>query len=166
MKKLITVILTLCFILSMSVIMFADGTTTITTTVPAATYTLNIPADQEISFGQQRVNLGTVTVTNSQGFASGKNLKVKITYDVFSSDSVSTTIPYTLIRYEQGDYDSKILSGGSIIFLGNTNGTVDEKAKDMDALYMEILSTDWGKALAGDYSTIITFTSEVISSSN
>ena len=177
MKKLIAAILTLIIILSASVNVLADGTTTLTTTVPAATYTLNIPADQEIAYAANSTNIGNVTVTDSTGFGRGKNLQVTITYNAFSCDSVNTTIPYIIKPYHQSDKTNggivgALNSGDTFTFAGQSNGTVTENAKfifndeayEMDYLRVDITSENWGKALAGEYSTIITFTSEVVSS--
>ncbi len=173
MKKLIAAILTLILILSVSANVLADGTTTLTTTVPSATYTLNIPADQEIAFGACESDIGNVTVTDSAGFAKGKDLKVTITYDAFSSDSVNTTIPYKINprSSENLNLNTNILySGDHLIFRGISNGAVAKKAElekySVDYLNIKIASEDWGKALAGEYSSTITFTSEVVSSEN
>lgn len=177
MKKLIAILLTSILFLSVSVNVFADGTTTLTTSVPAATYTLNIPADQEITFGANKSNIGNVTVTNSEGFAIGKDLKVTVTYDAFSSDSVSTKIPYEIeLGYEESVSGNTLAlpSGDSLTFEGKSNGTVSEKAKlfvyngsgSVGRILIVIDSADWGKALAGEYSSTITFTSEVVSSGN
>ena len=97
MKKLASFLLVLAMILSMGTLAFADGTTTLSTTVPAAQYTLNIPADQTIPFGATSADIGNVTVSDSSGFAVGKNIKVTVTYDAFSSSDVSTTIPFELV---------------------------------------------------------------------
>ena len=80
MKKLTTLVLALALAASLAVPAFAANTTTLTTTVPAATYTLNIPADQEIPFGATETNIGSISVTDGTGFAVGKNLKVTLTY--------------------------------------------------------------------------------------
>lgn len=61
MKKLTTLVLALALAASLAVPAFAANTTTLTTTVPAATYTLNIPADQEIPFGAMETNIGSVS---------------------------------------------------------------------------------------------------------
>ena len=75
MKKFLTVILAIIMIIPSTMILcYAESTTTLTTTVPGATYTLNIPANQEITFGATETNIGNVTVTDSNGFAEGKNL--------------------------------------------------------------------------------------------
>ena len=74
MKKLLAVVLAMLTVFSFGTVAFAANTTTLTTTVPDAEYTLNIPADQEIPFGATSTDIGNVTVTNASGFAVGKNL--------------------------------------------------------------------------------------------
>ena len=181
MKKLIAIVLAALTVLSFSTVAFAADTTTLTTTVPDATYTLNIPADQEITFGKTVSDIGKVTVANSSGFAEGKNLQVTLTYDNFKADGVSTTIPYFIYLYgswynsgvspvDSGTMHVKKESGSSLIFKGKASG----ECGDMDwgktefdtrTLRVEIDSTDWGKALGGEYSSTITFTAEVVSES-
>lgn len=176
MKKIVSIILVLVTILSMGTMAFADGTTTLTTTVPDAKYTLNIPADQTVTFGAPSTEIGNVTIGDSSGFAEGKNVQVTISYSAFTSDEVSTTIPFLLRAYYPnpsttvmgGDKFQDITSGGIITFLGRSSGSVSEKAVhpdiawDMTKLIAEITSEDWGKALGGDYTATITFTSEVV----
>ena len=97
MKKIFAILLAVTLLASMAtVVSAAESTTTLSTTVPAASYTLNIPADQTIEFGATETNIGNVTVTNSAGFAEGKNLSVTVTYDEFTSAGLSTTIPFSL----------------------------------------------------------------------
>ena len=174
MKKTLAAILIvgMAFILPLSAL--ADGTTTLTTTVPDATYTLNIPADQEIPFGATRTNIGNVTVTDSTGFAEGKNLEVTADFDEIKCENTSTTIPYkirlSLIGIENPDSSDEYLESGDFLtFPGTAQGTVEENATilpqgvfGVSGLNIEINSTDWGQALAGEYATTITFTSEVV----
>jgi len=176
MKKLFSILLAVAMLASVATVASAANTTVLTTTVPAATYTLNIPADQEISFGATKTNIGAISVTDAAGFAVGKNLKVTIAYDAFTCDGVTTTIPYTVNLYGV-DYQnsSKVtqqeqLSGSSFVFLGQSNGEVKEYTQTVSGTYTyefketEILidSEDWGKALAGEYTATITFTAEVV----
>lgn len=154
---------------------YADGTTTLTTTVPAASYTLNIPADQTIEFGTEEKVIGSLTVTESSGFAKGKNLSVNISYTPFSCLNVSTTIPFSLSFYDQENGQSQSISdGGNVTFLGNEDGTVTEipweerTAKPgsyytYEMLKIGVSNRNWGKALAGEYTASITFTAEVVS---
>lgn len=171
MKKLLSLALALLMLASVATVALAS-TTTLTTTVPPATYTLNIPADQEIPFGETKHSIGTVTVTDAAGFAIGKNLKVTIDCDAFACEGVPTTIPFSI---DCADDDQVIHGNGlnvrELTFYGSVYGGVTEYARfgshTSDTWYnkdmsVSIASTDWGKALAGDYTATITFTAEVV----
>ena len=182
MKKLFAIILAVAMLASMAVIVSAaeatkTATTTLTTNVQPANYTLNIPGEYHIDFGDTYENIGAVTITGATGFAVGKNVKVAISYTDFTSENVSTTIPFilTLENKEQGKNVS-VASGDSFIFKGKDSGDVEEYTKhaygtpgiqgymnlNMDAMVVRSKSEDWGKALAGDYTATITFTAEVV----
>lgn len=188
MKKLFALALAVVMVASMSTVAFAaESTTTLTATVPAASYTLNIPANQEISFGTTQADIGNITVTDASGFAIGKNLEVTISYDAFTSNGISTQIPYTLSLYAAGSEENTgssayhsakedLPSGSSILFSGNASGAVAEYIKletnyvtttgtkmiPVTSIRFNALSEDWGKALAGEYTSTITFTAEVV----
>ena len=169
MKKTLALVLMLASLSAFSTTVFAENTTTLTTTVPDATYTLNIPADQEITFGATDTNIGNITVTESTGFADGKNLNVTVTYDHFKCEDVATTIPYKFGIESEKAIGFAVDSGNYVTFAGKVDGSVSEKAYLADDSNMLIQgvairakSEDWGKALAGNYSTTITFTSEVV----
>lgn len=175
MKKIVSIILVLVTVLSMSTMAFADGTTTLTTTVPAATYTLNIPADQTIAFGATSTEIGNVTVSNSAGFAEGKNIKVTFVYDSFKCEDTTTVIPFSiypgLSAGVSASGDWTISSGKCITFRGTSDGTATERGgiklsngNYVDVVVINVLidSANWGKALGGDYTATITFTSEVV----
>lgn len=175
MKKLFAALLAVLMVVSMATVVSAE-TTTLTTTVPDAEYVLNVPKDQEITFGATSTDIGYVSVTGASGFAVGKNLKVTLTYDAFKSEGVSTTIPFTITRYgTTADGDShtqpvELASGSAITFKGKPNGSTDEYIVSQVDSYtytnknysVNILSEDWGKALGGDYTAVITFTAEVV----
>ena len=176
MKKLIAIVLAIMMLASMATIVSAANTTTLTTTVPAATYTLNIPADQEIPFGATKTNIGAISVTDAAGFAEGKNLSITLTYGDFTCANVSTTIPINIAGFYKGiKSDSSngtatvdIPSGDSLVLKGTSNGDVSAPGYyvggrfTLDSLLLKIDSEDWGKALAGEYTTTITFTAEVV----
>lgn len=178
MKKLLATLLTMGMVFSCSTAAFAANETVLTTTVPDVTYTLNIPVNQEIPFGATSTDIGNVTITNSNGFAHGKNIHVTLTYDDLKSNDVSTTIPYEVFACGETlagrEYSELQGPGAFLLFLGQSNGSCDEnmrlwvegdgQAYKNLALRVKINSTDWGKALAGEYSSTITFTAEVVSS--
>ena len=177
MKKLIALIVMTAALLSASFVVASAGETKLTTTVPDASYTLNIPVNQEITFGAITTSIGNVTVTGASGFAVNKNLEVTLTWDDFKADGVTTTIPFTIQakhKNANGFYDmvgDEINSGGKLTFYGKIDGTCDEyfhernSSVNAEGFWVSIGSTDWGKALAGEYSSVITFTSEVVSAS-
>lgn len=169
MKKLLALVLAVMMVASMAVVASAESTTTLTTTVPAATYTLNIPADQEIEFGADNTNIGSLYITDATGFAEGKNLEVTITYDAFKSNTVATTIPFAIdLIYDNANTVGNITSGSAVTFWGQENGSTCKYAretsygKDLENFFIVMDSADWGKALAGEYTATITFTAEVV----
>lgn len=186
MKKLSALILALALLVSVIPAAYAanatPNTTTLTTTVPSASYVLNIPADQTITFGDLETNIGNVTITESKNFAEGKNVDVTVEYAPFAAEAaeISTTIPYRLWQMEKvtgGQVSHSIASGAKMTFKGKSDGTVAELTEfiassgvgsalghtySMKNLIVKINSTDWGKALAGNYKSTITFTSEIV----
>ena len=174
MKKLLAILLAVTMLASMAIVASASETTILTTSVPAATYTLNIPANQEIPYGKTSTEIGTVTITDANGFAPGKDVKVTVSYTDFTCEDVTTTIPFYLsgtydYTYSStGDKYSTINSGDSMLFKCDTTNRLTRALHPDDANYkltkieVRISSNDWGKALAGEYSATITFTAEVV----
>ncbi|MBQ6890094.1 MAG: hypothetical protein IJN53_03655 [Oscillospiraceae bacterium] len=175
MKKFFAMLLVVTMIASMATVVSAADTTTLTTTVPAATYTLNIPADQEVPFGATEFSIGNVTVSNTAGFAEEKNLVITVTYDSFECENTSTVIPYVLCRKlpAGAGATSELPSGSNFRFWGKNDGTTYEQASVrkvggaethyfIEGFYLKMTSEDWGKALAGEYTSTITFTAEVV----
>ena len=101
MKKLLATLLTMGMVFSCSTAAFAANETVLTTTVPDATYTLNIPANQEIPFGATSTDIGNVTVMDSSGFAQGKDLEVTAVFDEMKCENTNTTIPYRIDVYKR-----------------------------------------------------------------
>lgn len=187
MKKAIYFVLAVLLVVSLAPsVLAADETqanksTILTTTVPGAKYTLNIPKDQTVKFGEESTMIGNVTVTDGENFAVGKNLEVTVTYNPFTSTDVDTTIPYKLVKYA---WDTKyknsvdIANNDVLIFEGlpsteetcirkysgipSTNAMGSPISIDMEGIDLKIASSDWGKALAGDYTATITFTAAVV----
>lgn len=181
MKKIFAILLAVVMLFSMTTIASAaDNTTTLTTTVPSATYTLNIPADQEIEFGALETDIGTVSITNGDGFAIGKNVQITMNYSDFTSANASTTIPFSIVLKSSrpSDYKNVTMNSGSTLkFSGCSDGSINQYAnyrfnsystmntvsdEKITSLYLVVPAANWGKALAGDYTATITFTAEVV----
>ena len=175
MKKLIALALAVMLLGSIAVPASAASTTTLTTTVPAASYTLNIPVNQEIPFGATSTEIGSLSATETASFTEGKNLVVSMSFDNFSSHNIETTIPYVLqFCFETASVEqfSKKISGDSVRFFGQSDGTITtfpqattpggESRFDMDSIRLCIETEDWAQALPGEYTSTITFTAEVV----
>ena len=104
-------------------------------------------------------------------------MDVTVEYAPFAAEAaeISTTIPYKLFQTSAASSSeaskadvSELKTGGKLTFKGRANGTVDELARvaasnySMENMFVRIESKDWGKALAGDYKSTITFTSEIV----
>ena len=184
MKKIFAILLAVTLLASMATVASAESTTTLTTTVPAATYTLVIPADQEIEFAATETKIGSIQVVESLGFSEGKNLAVTAKYSAFEAENVVTKIPFSLEMEAKArdafnpKYSRKVWSSDtSICFLGQDDGTVEAMATEefeyyfngwdfgdafVKDIYLCVKSDAWGKALAGNYTATITFTAEVV----
>lgn len=170
MKKAMAILLAMLMLIPFATIAFAANTTTLTTTVPGAAYTLNIPSDQEIAYGATSTKIDAPTVTDSSGFAVDKNLYITATYSAFSSPTTDTTIPFSLYISGEGTLETWS-SGKRLKFLGQANGTVatnitfsnsfSNKDITSEKCSISIYSADWGKAAPGNYTATITFTTEV-----
>jgi len=184
MKKAIAILLAVMLVVSMAPAAFAS-TTTLTTTVPGATYEFSIPADTTIKYNALDTSIGYLEVTKSSGFAVGKNLQITIEYGPFTNVDGSSTIPYEICAdtttdlndTETVDYHSTSYSkasGSKFSFKGLNSGSVERLARHHTAtsttssnsyygdLGVVITKADWGKALVGNHTSTITFTAEVV----
>ena len=166
MRKIITLLMVIAMMIPLATVTSAtENKTTLTLEVLPASYKLNIPENQELESNLEE--LCNFTVTEAKGFSEFKHLSVTITYDEFRSDSTTTTIPLTIYfnRYAAG---TKWESGKSILFKGNYLGGVEENPTvngttlSDNRLYAEVSNLALLKAMAGNYTTTVTFTSEVV----
>ena len=177
MRKTIALILAVCTLLSFAVAASADSftsTTTLTTKVPAASYTMKVPANQTIQYGVQVSEIGNVTIENSEGFSANKNVDVTVGHTDFTSEGVNTTIPYEIL-YVWTSGEKWPFEGAVLRFEGQQDGTVKSNATSIDISGLTMNPSDtltqmairisfdaWANALAGDYTSTITFTSKVV----
>ena len=179
MRKTIALILAVCTLLSFTVAASADtftSTTTLTTKVPAASYTMKIPADQTIKYSATITEIGIVTIENSEGFSAKKNVEVTVGLTEFTSEGVDTTIPYEIVTvWGNGGSKWNFDREAVLRFEGQQGGTVKSNATSIDIsgvtknpddqlthMGIMISSGAWANALAGDYTSTITFTSKVV----
>mgnify|MGYP004659600365 CR=1 FL=1 len=179
MKRLLTLLMAVLMLGTLTIPVFADGnTTTLTTTVPEAEYTLTIPADMEISYGTETVVIGEIKATSVSGFTVGKGLKVKIEHTEFTCSGVETTIPFQLAITASADnpidniFCSPSSGSFSLTFRKRSGEAIlkptVKKTTTTWSTYGEAhvlfkaKSSDWANALAGNYNATLTFSSEVV----
>lgn len=171
MKRLLTLLMAVLILGTLTIPVFADGnTTTLTTTVPEAEYTMTIPEDMNIAFGTSRVNIGQVNITPVKGFTSGKGVEVDITREPFSCPDVETTIPFSVYAYDKDEKNQLQEQSGdtTVIEFRMSDGTLKPSYIKSGSHYTAnecnviLAGFQWAAALAGDYSATVTFTAKVI----
>lgn len=126
MKKINAILMVLVIVMLFPMAVYGSGSTILSTNVPEQAYTLNIPANQSVAYGETLHVIGNVTITDSAGFSGGQNVSVAVGFTPeFTSITTNTTIPYNLSLYkeqEEADTLTKGLSpGDSLIFEGQTD---------------------------------------------
>lgn len=152
MKKLIALMLGLVMIFSLSTTAFADGeqtgTTTITAEVPEASYTIHIPADVALEYGNSSdQTIGDVYVSNVVGEPT---IWLTTTYTDLSNGS--SIIPVTYLRWIDGISFS--LSSGDNISI---TSSVSEYRIDKYTITACVSDSDWAAAAPGTYTATMTF---------
>ena len=100
MKKFLSLILALAMVACMSVTAFAadDPTTTLTAEIPKPSYSLNIPANMTLKYGNTGMQtIGDVSVTDVKNY---EEIIVKMPYtDLVNINDNTDKIPLTLYVY-------------------------------------------------------------------
>ena len=97
MKKLIAILLAVAMLASMATVASAEEyEMALKTTVPAATYTLYIPATLEVPYGAEEVSFPLPEVVESAGFRY-KDLCIRVWDPVFFGEGTSFTMPMSLV---------------------------------------------------------------------
>lgn len=166
MRKIIALLMVIAMMIPLAVVATAaENTTTLTVQVPAANYELNIPFDQpNVEFGADIYLVsGSLSADSSSGFSPNKHLDVTVTYDAFRADGISSTIPYTLAIASS---NTPLASGSSVRIPGNSNGQLNDypvvDGKEVTAFVLLFEEEAWNKALAGTYTSTLTFTAEIV----
>lgn len=139
--------------------------------IPAPAYTLNIPANQMVSYKTESHDIGCPTVSDAFGFAAGKDIKLSISWTEFRSESTSTTIPFAM-KFTSHSNESYDFTSGTVYFIGNDVGTVEEYPVDISistgehipvaCFMLKFNAVDWDNALPGEYKASITFSTEIM----
>ena len=122
MKKILSLVLVVVMMMSMTVTAFAaegaqSGTSTVTAVVPDATYTIHIPADMTLAYGNgERQLVGEVFVTDVKNVPDGALIVVSMKATPLKSTE-GNVIPavFEYGRYGKEDY-KKIDEGSPFVY--------------------------------------------------
>lgn len=164
MKKIVALLLALVMLTGLTVTALAaiedkSGTTKLTVVVPEADYTIHVPADVTLEFGNTtKQNIGAAYVTDVTGISNPNYLECYLNTSTLASGS--NTIPYT-VYYERGTYSQSFDGGTSFGFDvygidgdGNFGDIYPENAN----FSVQIAKADWTAAVPGTYTSTWTFT--------
>lgn len=146
-KKILAGILAGTFLLGSVSVVYADNETQKTTQLSVtmeSTYTLTVPANTTITFGNENTDIGDVKVTGSM--ASNKIVKVSATKNNFVSGSNSFTY--------------NLLSNGSA-FTSASWTSAEVTAEKAVGLTVNIPQATWNTVQPGEYTGSIVFNVEV-----
>ena len=154
MKKLLTLVLALAMVCSLSVTVFAEGeqsgSTTITVAVPEkapCTYTIHIPADATIEYGNTDVKyLGTAYATDIQNKPDGVPLSFKV-YITQLEDGKGNTIPTVFYFKDVSSTDQPWNFGDECWY----------NAALADEHSFSVQVPSWDDAVPGTYNAAMTF---------
>ena len=154
----LTLVFVLLFAVSLPAIAETEGGQTISLTVteaPSPTWTLEIPANQEIEENAVVTTLNTATVTDIAHLADGQSIDVYFDYTSLfvNSEDPDITIPFSIKK----DGNGEIPCGENYVYANYTNSgeTMNE------AFTINISAEAWASAEIGEYSTIITYGSAI-----
>ena len=175
MKKLIAILLAVAMIAAMATaVSAAENTMVLKTTVPAATYTLSIPAALEIPFGTEQIDFPRPEVIESAGF-EGRDLRFYIS-DVGAIGDDNYRMPMEILTYLNEPYGPEVAEykNGQSLYYVYTYGDgvlddVDCYSPDEDDemiwignFILRFEKEDWYKLSPGEHTGYIEFTSEVV----
>lgn len=161
MKKLLSVILSVALLMSMSVTVFAEQTIIQTITVeipvPSYDYTMTIPADCTLRYGDtdwQSIGSLTVTSDNWDNINNGPYDGVQVTYDFdfvgeqMNGELMNSDGDTIEFHFEQTFHDDPVGFLGNEPLILTDNTTLD--------YYIRV--PDWSRAVAGTiYSSRVTY---------
>ena len=161
MKKILSLVLVVVMLMSMTVTAFAageqSGTSTVTAVVPDATYTIHIPADMTLAYGNgERQLVGEVSVTDAQNLPDRALISVIMQATPLKSTE-GNVIPAVFEYgrdYEDGYED--ITQGVPTVY----KETTDEYLSAY--LYARVTEEDWKAAKPGTYTSTITYLFDIM----
>ncbi len=164
MEKTIVLLLAIMLVISMAVTVFAvesqNGTTTLTANVPDAAYTIQIPADMELTFGiSEPQEIGTLTVSDCSHFRNGEAIYCLIEFTDLKFSDFVIPVKYTYVIPERDNIEGELEATSEsdrIYMLYKKDDSGNSEYFSM-ILYANVSESDWEKAGYGQYTATMNF---------
>ena len=156
MKKLTALLLVLVLICSLSVTAFAageqTGTTTISVTVPEASYTIHIPADMTLEYGNTEIqDIGTIYVSDVENPTGSIKVVVKSSGDLTNESNSIPVVYYFNGEQESYSFELPSTGGAALVYTDKADGS-----SYYTTLKVGAKVPDW-TAEPGTYTATLTF---------
>ena len=156
MKKILSLILVAVMLMSMTVSAFAadkqSGTSTVTAVVPEPEYTIHIPADMTLEYGNgERQLVGEMSVSDVKYIPYNRSVVVAITTTPLKSgdNEIPVVFEFT-VKGGVGGYEDDLKTYAPFVY------TYDGEYKTVE-LCATVTEEHWKKAKPGTYTSTITY---------
>ena len=155
MKKILSLVLVIVMMMSMTVTAFAageqSGTSTVTAVVPEPEYTIHIPADMTLEYGNgARQLVGEIFVTNVQNVPDGDLIWVNMKgTPLKSTEGNEIPVVFEWRRDYDEEYKNPDKSSPTLYSMSREYLTA--------YLYATVTEADWKAAKPGTYTSTITY---------
>ena len=156
MKKILSLVLVIVMMMSMTVTAFAadeqSGTSTVTAVVPVppAEYTIHIPADMTLEYGNgERQLVGEVSVTDVKNVPDGKDISARMEATPLKSTEGNVIPAVFEWRTKYGSEYYNIPTYAPVLYT--------DDAYINTYLYAQVTEEDWEAAKPGTYTSTITY---------
>ena len=156
MKKILSLVLVIVMMMSMTVTAFAageqSGTSTVTAVVPEPEYTIHIPADMTLEYGNgERQPVGDISVSGVKYLPDNKSIVVAITTTSLKSTN-GDEIPVVFEWKHEDDVGYWVVDFREPFLYAQRNETYMTVN-----LCATVTEADWKAAKPGTYTSTITY---------
>lgn len=161
MKKMLSLLLVVVLMMSMSVCVCASAINSaevsVTATVPAASYVLNVPASVELVYGASAQDID-VSVDRVSNFNEGDMVMIAVSCTDLYSGNDSIPLSVLVTTYENGEevgylQDPREEQVSQVAYMHGNEGYYQE-------YYAFVSLDDWKAAVPGSYQATVYFDSQ------
>lgn len=171
MKKIISLLLAIVLMMSLAIPAFAttvenSSEVILTTVVPEVSYTLNIPAEVNIPYGEVEYEIANPTITNVQRFNQGDRVVLSTPYSHLAFVDENNGIHFLgmVLLVERTTPDGEIIDESTYVAYDGIDEIIayEHGVESVLKYYSIIYQGDWETALPGRYTGTVTFNAKYV----